>query len=185
MVRLLRGLTLALCLAGCAAGGAGLSPIKEARLDRYRLDTGDQVRVTAYEFDALSQTYTVNDSGAISVPLLGPVLTRGRTTEELERSIEAELSKGLQKNPSVSAQIERFRPFFILGEVKEPGQYPYVPGITVLSAVATAGGYTYRAQTGQVSITRPSETGAAMEGRAATTTPVLPGDTIYVFERWF
>ena len=185
MKRILAGLALAVIFGGCAADGANLPPMAEAQLDRYRLDTGDQVRVSAYEFEALSQTYTVNDSGTISVPLLGAIATRGKTTDELEKAIAGELEKGLQRNPSVSVQIERFRPFYILGEVKEPGQYPYVPGITVLSAVATAGGYTYRAATGQVAITRPSGKGAAAEGRAATTAQVLPGDTIYVFERWF
>ena len=118
------------------------------------------------------------------MPLLGAVPVRGKSTDELEETIEAELAKGLLRDPSVSVQVERFRPFYILGEVKQPGQYPYVPGMTVLAAVAIAGGFTFRAEDDYVAITRQAGKDAA-EGRAARQSIVLPGDTIFVFERWF
>jgi polysaccharide export outer membrane protein len=173
-----------LALAGCAAPGANLPPLEQTAAGRYRLDSGDQLRVSVFSLPDLPPNYAINDSGWISMPLVGAVEARGLTTDELEDRIEKELAKGLVRNPSVSVQVERFRPFYILGEVKQPGQYPYIPGITVLSAVSIAGGYTFRAETDYVSITRPKGEGA-IEGRAPRQALVLPGDTIYVFERWF
>lgn len=171
-------------LVGCAGPGGGLAPLKEAQVDRYRLDSGDQLRITVYGLNELSQNYTINDSGGISMPLLGAIPVRGKSTDELEDYIEAELAKGLLKDPSVSVQVERFRPFYILGEVKQPGQYPYVPGMTVLAAVAIAGGFTFRAEDDYVAITR-REGDSVTEGRAGPQSIVLPGDTILVYERWF
>jgi polysaccharide export outer membrane protein len=173
-----------LALASCAAPGANLPPLETKAPERYRLDSGDQLRVSVFSLPDLPPSYTINDSGWISMPLVGAIPARGKTTEELEETIEQELAKGLVRNPSVSVQVERFRPFYILGEVKSPGQYPYVPGITVLSAVSIAGGYTFRAETDYVSITR-QQGETATEGRAPRQALVLPGDTIYVFERWF
>jgi len=171
-------------LANCSAPGANLRPLEDSVAGRYRLDSGDQLRVSVFSLPDLPASYTINDSGWISMPLVGAIPARGKTTDELEDKIEEDLAKGLVRNPSVSVQVERFRPFYILGEVKQPGQYPYVPGITVLSAVSIAGGYTFRAETDYVSITRRKEEGA-IEGRAPRQAIVLPGDTIYVFERWF
>lgn len=173
-----------LALAACSAPGSTLQRLEETTVERYRLGSGDQLRVSVFSLPDLPAAYTINDSGWISMPLVGSVPASGKTTDELEDTIEAELAKGLVRNPSVSVQVERFRPFYILGEVKSPGQYPYVPGITVLSAVSIAGGYTFRAETDYVSITRRKDDGA-IEGRAPRQALILPGDTIYVFERWF
>lgn len=150
----------------------------------YQLDSGDQLRILVFGQESLSGSYTVDGAGRISMPLIHAVDARGSTTAELQQAIGAELEKGILINPSVSVQIESFRPFFILGEVRSPGNYPYVHGMTVLTAVAIAGGFTPRAQKGHVSITRTVGE-QVVEGRAEPSRLVRPGDVIYVHERFF
>jgi polysaccharide export outer membrane protein len=172
-------------LAGCS-GPEGLPPIDGGADESYRLDTGDQLRVVVFNQEQLSGEYTVGGDGAISMPLVGGVQARGMTTSELEANLVRRLSeeKDILVNPSVNVQVQAFRPFYILGEVRAPGQYPAVHQGTVLSAVAIAGGFTYRARTDYVSITR--KTGdQAVEHRADRDTIVQPGDVIYVYERYF
>lgn len=149
----------------------------------YRLDVGDRVRVIVFGEPDLSSPETgfeVNSAGFISVPLIGPVLAKGLTVEELERAIEAKLKEGYLKNPRVSVEILHYRPFYILGEVNQPGSYPYVNGLTVKQAAAIAGGFTYRADQGDIYIERQGK-----RFKADLDTPVLPGDTIWVPERFF
>jgi polysaccharide export outer membrane protein len=183
--------TLALCLlvaGGPFIGGCGpkqsLPPIGTESGGAYRLDSGDQLRLVVFGQAELTGSYTVDGSGMISMPLIPAVRARGLTTAELEEAIGAELRRGVVRNPSVSVQIEAFRPFFILGEVREPGSYPYVHGMTVLTAVAIAGGFTERAQKSYVSITRTVDD-SAVEARAERHTLVRPGDVIFVLERYF
>jgi polysaccharide export outer membrane protein len=172
-------------LAGCA-GPDNLPPIESTTEESYRLDTGDQLRVVVFNQDQLSGDYTVGGDGAISMPLVGGVPVRGMTTSELEASLVQRLSEeqDILVNPSVNVQVQAYRPFYILGEVRAPGQYPAVHQGTVLSAVAIAGGFTYRARTDYVSITRKSGD-QAVEQRADRDTIVQPGDVIYVYERYF
>jgi polysaccharide export outer membrane protein len=172
-------------LAGCA-GPDNLPPIESTTDASYRLDTGDQLRVVVFNQEQLSGEYAVGGDGTISMPLVGSVPARGLTTSELEAGLVQRLSeeKDILVNPSVNVQVQTYRPFYILGEVRAPGQYPSVHQGTVLSAVAIAGGFTYRARTDYVSITR--KTGdQAVEQRADRDTIVQPGDVIYVYERYF
>jgi len=175
-------------LAGCAflqQPGAGLPALPASPGGAYRLGAGDTVTVRVYDQPQLSGDFSVDDSGYIDIPLLGLVGAAGLTTAQLTDAISARLrAKNLILAPSVTAEISRFRPFYILGEVNAPGQYPYRPGMTVLTAISIAGGFTYRAVQGYVGVTR--DMGAkAVQYRADTFAMAAPGDVISVFERRF
>src|SRR5208337_5389074 len=150
----------------------------------YRLASGDRLRVIVFGQDNLSNSYSVDGAGMISMPLIGRVRAEGLTTAQLERSIEARLRQGYLREPSVSAEVEAFRPFFVLGEVTTAGQYPFITGMTVQEAVAVAGGFTPRAVEGSVDITRIVD-GRSVTFSAPLSYPVRPGDTIRVDERFF
>jgi len=150
----------------------------------YLLDTGDRLRVFIYGQPNLSRLYTVDQVGNIAVPLIGSVRARGRTTVELERTIAARLGREYVKDPQVTVDVAQNRPFFILGEVRLPGQYPFVSGMTVEQAVAIGGGYTERASHRSYRITR--KLGALVDQiEAPGDYPLCPGDTVYVYERFF
>jgi polysaccharide export outer membrane protein len=150
----------------------------------YRLDAGDKLRVVVYGQDGLTNTYTIDAAGMITMPLIGAVAARGRSPASLATEISAKLRNGYIREPSVAVEIESYRPFFILGEVQAPGQYPYVPNMTVESAVAIAGGFSPRARRDLVTVTH---TDAAGSGRYVVPlgTALGPGDTVQVNERWF
>jgi polysaccharide export outer membrane protein len=151
----------------------------------YRLDSGDQLRITVFGQEEMTGEYLVDGNGAISLPLLAQVPARGLTAEELEQEIVQRLqSQSLLINPSVNVQILTYRPFFILGQVAAPGQYAYVDGMTVLTAVAMSGGFTIRADTDDFTITRKVGN-KVIEGRAQRNTLVKPGDVVFVPERIF
>lgn len=155
-----------------------------SRSRAYRLDTGDRLRVFVYGQPNLSRIYNVDQSGRISVPLIGNVLARGLTTVQLEGAIRSRLARGLVRDPEVTVDIQQNRPFFILGEVRTPGQFPYVTGMTAEMAVAIAGGYGERANERKMRLTRRN--GAFSEVIDVTPdTELEPGDTIYVYERFF
>ena len=150
----------------------------------YRLDAGDKLRVIVYGQEGLTNTYAIDASGAITMPLIGSVPARGRTPAGLASEIAAKLRRGYIRDPSVAVEIDAYRPFFILGEVAAPGQYPYVPNMTVESAVAIAGGFSPRARRDSVTLTHTDASGS---GRFVVPlgTPLSPGDTVFVGERWF
>jgi polysaccharide export outer membrane protein len=150
----------------------------------YRLDAGDKLRVVVYGQEGLTNTYAVSASGSITMPLIGTVPARGLTPSQLARSIADRLRNGYIREPSVAAEVESYRPFFILGEVAAPGQYPYVPNMTAESAVAIAGGFSPRARRDHVTITHTTAAGT-MRVVVSPATPIKPGDTIVVDERWF
>jgi polysaccharide export outer membrane protein len=150
----------------------------------YLLDTGDRLRVFVYGQPSLSRIYPVDHDGRISVPLIGHVNARGLTTAKLEGVIKARLGTQYVKDPHVTVDIAQNRPFFILGEVRQAGQYPYVSGMTVRAAVAIAGGYSERADERRVQITRRIN-GVVEKLDAPNDYVVLPGDTLYIYERWF
>ena len=150
----------------------------------YRLDAGDKLRVVVYGQEGLTNTYAVSASGSITMPLIGAVPARGLTPAQLAGSIVARLRNGYIREPSVAAEVESYRPFFILGEVAAPGQYPYVPNMTAESAVAIAGGFSPRARRDHVTITHTTAAGT-MRVVVSPATPIKPGDTIVVDERWF
>lgn len=171
-------------LAGCAPGH-GLPPLPSATASVYRLGPGDTVRLTVFGEDQLTGEFRVGTSGTLAVPLLGDMRAAGLTPTELQGAVASGLKhKNLLRDPSVAAEVVEYRPVFVLGEVNKPGQYPYQPGMTVVTAVAVAGGFTYRAVQGYASVVR-TENGAALESRASREAFVQPGDVITVFERRF
>jgi polysaccharide export outer membrane protein len=151
----------------------------------YRLGSGDKLKVTTYGEDSLTGEFFVSGSGVVSLPLVGDVQATGLTLPELQKSIETALvSGGYLKEPRVSIQVLNYRPYYILGEVQQPGQYPYAAGLTVMSAVAQANGFTYRANTKRVVI-KHADSAAEKEYPLSSTLQVAPGDTIRVKERYF
>lgn len=175
---------ICLLLTACEPG-ADLPPLPETQAGPYRLGVDEQIRIITFGQEQLTGQFRVNDRGNVAIPFLGAIPADGLTTTEVERSIERRLKeKKVLLDPSVSVEVMSYRPVFILGEVAKPGQYPYQPNMTVLTATAIAGGFTYRAQTDYASILR-TENGHSVEGRVTRGTPVRPGDVINVFERYF
>jgi len=150
----------------------------------YRLDAGDKLRVVVYGQEGLTNTYAIDAGGSITMPLIGAVSARGRTPAGLAAEISAKLRNGYIREPSVAVEIEAYRPFFILGEVAAPGQYPYVPNMSVESAVAIAGGFSPRARRDRVTLTHTDSSGS-MRFVVPLGTALGPGDTVLVGERWF
>jgi polysaccharide export outer membrane protein len=169
-------MVLAAPLAGCAPG-ASLPRLPPAAPFPYRLGPGDAVRIIVFGQKELTNIFEVDDDGALDLPLLGPVRAAGRTISGLARHIATMLQ-------SLAAEIHRYRPFYILGEVNKPGQYRFRPGMTVLTAVSLAGGFTYRAVESEVAIIRVTD-GRPRQYRADADALVAPGDVIKVFERHF
>jgi polysaccharide export outer membrane protein len=150
----------------------------------YLLDSGDRLRIVVFGQDGLSNSYIVDAAGNITMPLIGAVPARDTSTSELAREIGARLRNGFIREPHVAIEIESYRPFFILGEVTYPGQYPYVPNMTVETAVAIAGGFTPRAYHWTVKVAR-NQGGQAYRMSVPLTYALRPGDTITIDERWF
>lgn len=153
----------------------------------YRLGAGDALRVTVFGEPDLSGGFTVDGAGRVALPLIGEVRVGGLTVPEAEAAVVAHLADGYLRHPRVAIEVTNYRPFYILGEVRAPGSYPYAAGMTVMSAVALAGGFTYRADEDDVTITAPGGEGdAASQAReAALADAVLPGDVILIGERFF
>ncbi len=150
----------------------------------YTLDSGDKLRVVVFGQEGITGIYTVDAGGQVNLPLIGAVPARGTTTQALSRKIAARLKQGYVREPHVTVEIATYRPFFILGEVTTPGQYPYVPNMTAEKAVAIAGGFAPRANKKEVELTRNAD-GQRYHGDVPLTYPLKPGDTIVVKERWF
>lgn len=151
---------------------------------QYILGPGDQIRLTVFGEADLSGEFKVGDDGNVSLPLIGPMAAKGLTPAQLEKSIAERLKPDYVKDPNVNIEVMSYRPFFIIGEVNNPGSYPYVSGMTVLEAVALSGGFTYRAKTEQVYIKRTIQ-GTSTETLMPIETAVMPGDVIRVRERYF
>jgi polysaccharide biosynthesis/export protein len=150
----------------------------------YMLGPNDRVRVKVYGESDITGEYEVDSTGQISVPLAGHVRAEGLTTKQLEHAIAAALAKGIVRDPRVNVEVALYRPYYILGEVKKGGEYPYRLGLTVLDAVASAGGFTYRANEGKVFLRRAGATAEEAYSLDAPV-PVFPGDNIRIPERWF
>jgi polysaccharide export outer membrane protein len=150
----------------------------------YTLDSGDRLRVVVFGQDGLTNSYVLDASGQIAMPLIGTVPARGLTTDQLSERITDMLRQGYVREPHVVAEVEAYRPFFILGEVTAPGQYPYTPNMTVETAVAIAGGFGPRGLRTSVIISR-NFNGQQFRYQAPISAPIHPGDTIQVQERWF
>lgn len=178
-------LAIVATLGGCANDISSTSPATAAASDYiYRLGADDRVRITVYGEPTLSGEYAVNTEGQISFPLVGMVKAGGLTLSELTTQLTAALGKGYFKDPHLVVDMVAYRPIYVLGEVNKAGQYPYVAGMTVLGAVASAGGFTYRANQKTVMIRhngRPSEVLTSLTANLI----VYPGDTIRIRERHF
>jgi len=151
----------------------------------YTLDSGDRLRIVVFGQDGLTNSYVVDASGDIAMPLIGSVVARGLTTDQLSQRLSDLLRQGFIREPHVAVEIEAYRPFFILGEVAQPGQYPYVANMTVETAVAIAGGFGPRGERKSVIISRNYGNGQILRFRTPITAQIQPGDTIQVQERWF
>ena len=150
----------------------------------YTLDSGDKLRIVVFGQDTLSNTYTVDAAGVVTMPLIGGVNARGMTTAALSGAIAGRLRASFIRDPSVAVEVETYRPFFVLGEVTFPGLYPYVPNMTVEKAIAIAGGFTPRATKDRFTVTRKQE-GVPFKVVLRLQDRLRPGDTITVGERWF
>jgi protein involved in polysaccharide export with SLBB domain len=174
---------LGLSLVGCSPAGSDFPPLDQSATSgsSYLLGPGDQLRVTVYGSEDLSGEIPVGDAGMAVLPLIGPINAAGATSRQLEEAIRAKLiSDGYLNDPNVSIQILNFRPIYVLGEVRRPGDHSYVPGMTVRAAIALAGGFTPRANQSFVIVTR-----ASRDYRAAVSSLLRPDDVVQVSERFF
>jgi polysaccharide biosynthesis/export protein len=182
------GLSLLFSLmTACTGSVSGLPAVSTANANQYRLAPGDELRIIIPGLTEVENgmAFVVNDRGELTVPLVGGIPASGSTIPELEQRIAAQLvEKKLMVSPAVSVQPVKLRPIYVLGEVRSPGEYPYRPGMTVVTAVSVAGGFTFRANRGTVAIIRQVN-GQATTAKAFESTPVQPGDTIKVVEKWF
>ena len=169
---------------GAVRASYAAAPMPPSHTAPYRLDAGDKLRVVVYGQEGLTNTYAIDAGGAITMPLIGAVPARGRTPTGLAAEISAKLRNGYIREPSVAVEVETYRPFFILGEVTAPGQYPYVANMTAETAIAIAGGFTPRAYHFDVKLAR-NMGGQTYRVAVPLTTAVRPGDTITIEERWF
>ncbi len=156
----------------------------ESIIGRYQLGSGDQIRVTVYGEEDLSGEFEIDGSGTIGLPLIGAVTIGGKNLSVAQSLIAEQLADGFLVSPRVSIEVLNYRPFYILGEVKSPGSYPYVSGMTVLNAIALASGFTYRASENKIEVTRRID-GEEEKIRIKLTAAVLPGDILRVPERLF
>jgi polysaccharide export outer membrane protein len=164
---------------------AQAQPLTAASLgESYVLGPMDRIRLKVYGEPDIAGEYEIDSNGQVSIPLAGHIRAAGLTTHQLERAITSALSKGIVRDPRVNVEIALYRPYYILGEVKKGGEYPYRLGLTVMDAVASAGGFTYRANENKVYLRR---SGAGVEEVYALDAPILifPGDNIRIPERYF
>jgi polysaccharide export outer membrane protein len=152
--------------------------------DHYRLGTGDKIRVNVYGEEDLSGEFFVDSVGQVQLPLVGQVKAASLTVHEFVAEVTNALKEGYLKDPKVSVEVLNYRPFYIIGEVNKPGEYPFENGLNVLGAVALAGGYTYRANDSSVYVRRAG-TGKEEALRADSSTRVYPGDIVRIAERIF
>jgi polysaccharide export outer membrane protein len=162
----------------------GVQPAASGSLEGYRLGTGDEIKVTVFGEPDMSGPFTVDGLGMISMSPIGQIEVKNLTLLEVQQKIEAKLKDGWLNEPRVTTEMTKGRPYYILGEVNRPNEYPYTPGLTVMNAIAAAGDFTYRADKKKVMIT---SSGASVEREIVLTptTPVHPGDRIRVRERFF
>ncbi len=193
--------TLGVVLAGCGSSGnpslssaspepapanfgATVATQDATSATAYRLGSGDKVSINVFGESELSGEFLVGDDGQIDLPLIGAVQATGQTVNEFQTAVVARYSRGYLKDPKVSISVLNYRPFFITGEVGKGGEYPYKAGLTIQDAVAIAGGYTYRANTGKAFVRRA---GADQEAPVELTQRVTlnPGDIVRIPERFF
>jgi polysaccharide export outer membrane protein len=176
MSRAFGSLVVALMVLVCAGQAIADEP-------RYTLDAGDKITIVVFGQKDLSGNFALSSTGTVSMPLIGEVGAQGLTLRQLEAAIVSKLKPDFLKNPQVSVEVTNYRPFYIIGEVKNPGTYPYVSGMRVVNAIAIAGGFSYRAKKEEMLITRSK--GNGKPERVGPGTRVLPGDVVAILERFF
>lgn len=181
LLAVIAGLTL---LTSCSSYKKPEPAFHEELVQPYTLAASDEVRIIVFGQADLSNTYKIDQGGSLAFPLIGQINATGKAPKQLASMIRARLKNGFIRDPDVSVEVAVYRPIFIMGEVRNAGQYAYLPGMTVQNAVATAGGFTARARQQDVDLTRQIG-GEIASGPAPITTPVRPGDTLYVHERLF
>lgn len=182
----LAGFAALLCVAGCA-GQRPYSPDPAAAplaAQPYRLAAGDKVHIITYNEPSLTGDFGINVNGDLAFPLIGTIKAAGQTPQDLQQTLTKTLGNGYLLNPRVSVEVLSYRPIYILGEVNKPGEYDYVPGMTVLAAIAKAEGFTYRAQEKSIFLKRQGSD-REVEIRLHSDTPIHPGDTLRIGERYF
>jgi polysaccharide export outer membrane protein len=175
-------LLLLVPLAACSLNGR-VDTYPAQSSTAYTLDGGDVIAVAVYGDEAFSKTYKVDDTGTVSLPLIGPIAVRGLTVKQTAGAIAAALANGFMRDPNVTVQIDTYRPFYIQGAVKSGGQFPYVPGMTIRAAVSTAGGYSDTANRNRATIYR-KQGEQMIKTNVGLDFPIYPGDTIVIAERW-
>lgn len=175
----------ALLLASCVPDDNGVvTSVNEPNV--YRLAPGDHVRLIVFDQPGLSNVYSIDAAGSVSVPLVGTVKAEGKTTRQLEAAIVGRLKEeNLVTEAKAAVEVAIYRPISILGEVKAAGRFPYAPGMTIEAAVALAGGYTIHANKEKIRITRTASRGESIVEYLPPNATVMPGDSIFVRERWF
>lgn len=173
----------AACASSPPALDAPIAPVADVEAN-YQLGTGDKVLVTVFGHQDLTGEYALDGAGEISMPLIGAVAARNLTSSQLAEQLETRYRSGYLNAPQITVEVLEYRPYYILGEVNSPGSYPFTNGLTVMNAVATAQGYTYRADMRRVYVKRAGEPAEAAVALSAAT-PVYPGDTIRIPERRF
>ncbi|MDB5701989.1 MAG: polysaccharide export protein [Sphingomonadales bacterium] len=174
----------ALAQANGVTGTAAPTAKTSSPAGEYQLGVGDKVRIIVFNEPTLSGEFAVSDNGSLSVPLIGDVKASGRSSQEVVLDIQNKLADGYLRGPQVSLDVLTYRPFYILGEVSKPGEYPYSSGLTVMNAVARAEGFTYRANKRKVFIKHAGEADEALV-KLVPDLAVKPGDTIRIGERYF
>jgi polysaccharide export outer membrane protein len=180
-------LASALTLSGCAGDRpitGSAQALQQAQATSYKLSTGDKLHIVVFGENNLSGDYIVTPEGTIGFPLVGDIPAAGLTVSQLQKSVSASLANRYVQNPRVTVDASSLRPFYILGEVNKPGQYSYVPDLTAMAAVATAQGFTYRADMSYIFI-RHARDASEKEYPLTATTMIEPGDTIRVTQRYF
>jgi polysaccharide export outer membrane protein len=189
--RLLHGVAagmLALGLAACGSGpiSGSAEALQQSRAvaQSYQLNAGDKVQIAVFAEDNLSGSYVVAPDGQVTLPLAGGIKAAGLTLAQFQQAVVTRLKDGIVQEPNVTVSAVELRPYYILGEVKKPGKYSYTPDLTVLSAVATAEGFTYRANMNAIYLRRANDP-SEREYPLTATMAVMPGDTIRITQRYF
>ncbi|TIX52101.1 polysaccharide export protein [Alteraurantiacibacter aquimixticola] len=174
-------------LAGCTSYSVPVMEASEISSEPapLLLGAGDKLRIRVFGEERLTGEYSVSADGNVVFPLIGSVQAQDRTVDQLQVAMRDALASGYIEDPRLAIEVIDFRPFYILGEVNRPGEYPYVAGLTLQQAIATAGGYTYRAKRDRVRITRSAEDAERELRLDGTSVAVQPGDTIMIPERFF
>jgi len=190
MLRVVGAIILAVSVVGCSSSPPSVSAVDAAAASprasagAYALGPNDQLRVQVYNEPTISGDYTIDGAGFLAIPVAGRVRAMGLTPAQLERRIAAKLNNGMLKDARVTVQVSGYAPFYIRGEVKKPGEFPYRPGLTLGDAVALAGGYTYRADESKAYI-RAAGAGVEVTRPLDVDPPIAPGDNIRIPERFF